>query len=244
LTNFLLVARSPAKLRTLLETTHNISPEVIDNQLTIIEGSVKDIAPVKQTIAPFNVPAAIIVSGIGARPKFSLSLKPIQMDDVHICEMAMTCILAALRELRRENVISADKRPLLCTVSTTGISNNRDVPLAMAPLYHGILAVPHRDKKITEALVAKASMETGDDAPISGFVIARPTLLNDGPAKGLDNVRMGWEKHPDAITAVEGNGTKAAMGYQISRADVGLFIFEGVIKGDRKWAGKCVSLTY
>jgi hypothetical protein len=204
---------------------------------------VRDIALVKETLAPSNIPAGIIVSGIGAVPKISFSLKPITIDDVHICEAAVTTILAALRQLRKENIIAADKKPLLCTITSTGISKKRDVPAAMAPLYYGLLAIPHKDKKITEQLVAKASMETGNDAPISGFVIPRPTLLSDGPAKGLANTRMGWEKHPDALAATDGEGTKPAMGYQVTRADVGLFIFENVIKGGRKWVGRCVTLS-
>jgi hypothetical protein len=226
-----------------MEKDHDISASILDTQLTIIQGSVKDLAPVKDTLAPFNKPASIIVSGIGAAPKFSLSLHPITMDDPFICEEGLTVVLSALRELREENVIADSARPLLCIVSTTGLSNTRDVPYVLMPLYHGILGTAHKDKAKAEALVAKASMETGKKAPLSSFVILRPTLLGDCPSKGLANVRTGWEKHPNALAAVDEDGTKPAMGTLISRADVGLFIFEEVIKGGRKWAGKCVSMT-
>jgi hypothetical protein len=226
-----------------METQHNISASILDKQLTIVQGSVKDLARVTETLAPLNVPASIIISGIGSTPKLTFSFNPITMDDPHLCEEGMTIILAALRELRRENVITAENKPLLCTISTTGLSKNRDVPYLMMPLYHVVLATAHKDKKIVEALVATASMETGHDAPISGFVIPRPTLLADGPALGLANVRAGWEKHPDALAAVAEEGTAPALGYFIRRADVGLWIFEEVIKGGKKWAGKCVSLA-
>jgi hypothetical protein len=227
-----------------METEHNISASILDEQLTIVQGSVKDLAPVKETIAPSNKPASIIISGIGSTPEFSLSLHPVKMVDPYICEEGLTVVLSAIRELRRENVIAADAKPLICTVSTTGISKTRDVPYVLAPLYHVVLATAHKDKAKAEALIAKASMETGNEAPLSGFVILRPTLLGSGPAKGLENVKTGWERHPNALEAGAEKGTKPAMGTSISRADVGLFIFEEVIKGGQKWAGKCVSMTY
>jgi hypothetical protein len=198
---------------------------------------------VKETLAPLNRPASIIVSGIGSTPKLTLRLNPITMNDPFICEEGLTVVLSALRQLRKENIISAGAKPLLCIVSTTGLSKNRDVPYVLMPLYHGVLGTAHKDKAKAEALVAKATMETGLEAPLSNFVILRPTLLGSGPAKGLANVKTGWEKHPYALGAVNENGTKPAMGTSISRADVGLFIFEEVVKGGRKWAGKCVSMT-
>ncbi|KAF2435521.1 hypothetical protein EJ08DRAFT_341649 [Tothia fuscella] len=237
------LARTPSKLRTLLETEHKISPSTLDSNLTIIQGSIKDSTPVKQTLAPSNVPASIIVSGIGATPKFELSTTPIYMDDPHVVADGITTVLNSLRELRREGVISDAQKPMFCTISTTGISKNRDVPYAYYGLYHLALAIPHKDKKLAEQLVASAAMETGPEAPISGFVFPRPTLLKGGPAKGLGNIKAGWEKHPDALGAAEGESTVAAMGYSISRADVGLWIFENVIKGGRAWSGRCVSLT-
>jgi hypothetical protein len=119
----------------------------------------------------------------------------------------------------------------------------RDVPLAYYWLYHVLLKVPHADKRAMESVVAKATTETGDDSPISGFVIPRATLLQNGESKGLNKVRAGWVPHPDAINA-ESKGVKPAIGYSIRRADVGAWIFEQVIKGKGDWVNKCVSLTY
>jgi hypothetical protein len=228
----------------LLETSHEISSTVLDDQLTIIQGSIKDLAPVKETLAPSGTPASIIVSGVGAAPKLSFSLHPIAMDDPHVVEEGITIVLEALRELRREGTISEAQKPLLCTISTTGLSKTRDVPYVYLPLYHLVLAVAHKDKKLAEGLVASATVEVGDDAPLSGFVITRPTLLTSGALRGLDKVRTGWEKHPDALSVVSEEATAPAIGYTISRADIGNWIFQEVIKGDGKWSGKCVSLTY
>lgn len=94
-----------------------------------------------------------------------------------------------------------------------------------------------------ESVIAKATTETGDDAPISGFVIPRPTLLVNGEAKGLDKVKAGWDTHPEAVNAKGVKGAKPAIGYSIRRADVGTWIFEQVVKGKGDWVNKCVSLT-
>lgn len=239
-----LVARTPEKLRTLLEQQHNVPSNILDTQLTIIQGSVKDIAPVKETLAPGNSPASIIVSGLGSAPKLVFRLKLVEMVDPKLVEEGVTVILQALRELRRDGTISAAQKPLLCTISTTGISETEDVPCLFRPGYHWGLAEAHKDKKIAERLVASAAMETGDDAPLSGFVIPRASLLNDGASKGMEHIRVGWEKHPAALAAVEEEATGPAIGYFISRADVGLWIFEEVIKGGNKWSGKCVTLTH
>jgi hypothetical protein len=209
-----------------------------------VQGSVKDSVPVKETLAPSNKPASIIISGLGAAPKLAFSLRPFQMTDPKVVEEGMTVILEALRQLRREGVIGEAQKPLLCTISTTGISSGADVPALFKSGYEWGLAVPHKDKKIAEHLVASAAMERGDSAPLSGFVIPRPSLLNDRPSKGLENVRVGWEKHPDALAAVDDEAPGPAVGYFISRADVGLWLFEEVIKGGHKWSGKCVTLTH
>lgn len=94
-----------------------------------------------------------------------------------------------------------------------------------------------------ESVVAKATTESGDDSPISGFVITRPTLLTDGDAKGLNKVKVGWETHPEAVNAKEDKKSKPAIGYSIRRADVGTWIFEEVVKGKGDWVNKCVSMT-
>lgn len=126
----------------------------------------------------------------------------------------------------------AQQKPILTAVSTTGISPKRDIPITMIPLYHWLLPIPHADKKIMEELVEKAAARN----VIRGYVIVRPSLLTDGKRLGLTGVRVGLEKE---------DGTGAAVGYTISRDDVGSFIFEKVILKDAEGLrNRKVSLTY
>jgi hypothetical protein len=251
------VARSSSKLRKLLEEEHKVPSNVIDANLSIIQGSVKDIIPVKQTLAPTSIaassttgvttrqPAQIVLAGVGGKPFFQCSLTtPVSLDDPTVCQEGMTTILRALRELRREAVIAETQRPLLIAISTTGVSQKRDVPIALTGVYHWMLRVPHEDKMVMERELARASTETGPDAPIVGFVIVRPTLLLDGDMLGMDKIRVGWEIHPEAVNANEMGAPGPAMGYSIRRADVGLWIFEGVVRNGGNWMNKCVTLTY
>jgi hypothetical protein len=219
-----------------LTTTHSIPSSTLDSNLTIVQGSIKDLATVKEVLS-HN--AQIIVSGIGGsgRMQFSLS-KPLLMDDPNICGDAVKTVLTALRELDSEGKLTT--RPLFTVISTTGLSKKRDVPLLLYPLYHWLLHVPHIDKRIMEDTVAKATTESNQR--IGGFVIVRPTLLTDGAANGKSKVKVGWERHPDAVSAQEA-GPGPAMGYTISRADVGAWIFENIVAGNGEWTNRCVTLA-
>ncbi|KAK4237729.1 oxidoreductase AflX [Achaetomium macrosporum] len=165
----------------------------------------------------------IIIFSIGARPTLR------GMEDAHVCERGMTALLSALRTCR-ENTKSW--RPRIVAVSTTGISTvGRDIPLLMVPLYKVLLHTPHADKKIMERLL----VESGEE-----WVIVRGSLYTNGPeTEGL--VREGME---DPVAgAVVG---EAAVGYTISREDVGKWVFENCIRDDSagKWVGKAAMITY
>ena len=89
--------------------------------------------------------------------------------------------------------------------------------------------MPHHDKVAMEDSITTELAKR--DAVISGYVMPRPSLLTDGPAtEGL--VRAGAE-------------TKPAIGYTISRQDVGKWVFENLVaKEGEGWVGRKVSLTY
>ena len=117
------------------------------------------------------------------------------------------------------------------------MSAKRDIPLLMIPLYHWLLAVPHADKKVMEEEVEKAKAE----GVIREYVIVKPSLLMGEQRLGREKIRVGWEG--------KGNGGKEvfepAVGYTISREDVGGFIFEEVIaKVNEEHYGKKISITY
>ena len=234
--------RSPSKLGSLLGQC-DVSPAVISSNLSIVQGNVKDQAAVSKSLVVDHRVVDLIVFGIGGLPVFKPNpLRP-TLDDPTICQDATNTILAALREVRagRSSSSSSDAgKPLMIVISTTGISpNGRDVPLALVPLYHWMLPIPHADKRAME----KTLIDTvpSSSSPIRGFVVVRASLLTDAKLLGVDKVRVGWE-----IDGHKEKGGKPAVGYSIGRADVGNWIYERLIKGNEreKWSGKMVTVTY
>lgn len=175
----------------------------------------------------------IIVSGVGGAPQFKPNpLRP-TLDDPTICRGTTQAILKAVKSTPHS------RKPILVVISSTGISDyGRDIPIAMIPLYHWLLPVPHKDKKEMEILLA-ADAKIGFSA-IGGFIAVRPSLLTDGPAHGVAKIRVGIENSE----AVE----FPAIGYTISREDVGEWIFEAVLKDKegkrRMYLNKFVTVTY
>jgi hypothetical protein len=170
---------------------------------------------------------------------------PVTLTDPTICADGMGTILSALRDLRTSGTISESTRPRIAAISTTGTdTKTRDVPLAYYGLYHWLLAVPHKDKRIMESLLAQCTTESESENPIASFTVVRPTLLMDGEPMGTDKVKSGWVPHPEAVNRTE-KGGKPAIGYTIRRADVGAWIFENCV--DRQGKGlenRCATLTY
>ncbi|KAI9689649.1 MAG: hypothetical protein M1820_010119 [Bogoriella megaspora] len=235
------LARTPAKLTSLLHDKHGVLTSSLDTHLTIVQGSVSDSQAVRETLSINGSIADIIIFGIGAYPKFNWSLvTPLSMDNPHICASAMRAVVDAASD-----VASGEKRPFTLAVSTTGISRKRrDLPLMMSLLYHWFLSIPHADKLEMEDILRDAFTKSPGQGkrPFSTAIVVRPSLLTDGPAKGRDAVNVGWE----GFASNEQNDKGPAIGYTISRADVGAWIFEQVIHNDKRaeWGGKAVTLTY
>ncbi|MCJ1339795.1 hypothetical protein MMC09_005087 [Bachmanniomyces sp. S44760] len=220
--------------------------------------------------------ADLIISGIGMVMK-GWSFKGI---DTTICATATRTILTAIARLnynaqnetrtaepepepegKTAETKTVAKKPFFITMSTTGISHGpRDVPLLFLPLYHWLLATPHQDKRIMEDLVRRASSASSsspasssaplnhsnsnnDSGPslqniLSGSVCVRASLLTNGPVLGTARIRVGNEADP-------------AVGYTISREDVGGWIFGELVEGKRgrgegmgRGRGEMVSITY
>ena len=210
-----LVARTPQKLVDML-LAKGVPQATIDSKLHIAEGNIRDTAAVRAMLVHDGRPVSMIISGIGPHPT--------QNFDKTLCQDAARIILDVLDTL----ALPAAQRPFFVAVSSTGISSGpRDVPLLFTALYHVLLAIPHRDKRVMEDLILEADREGNK---ISGFCIVRPSLLIDWSSKGT--VRVGSEEAP-------------AVGYTIARDDVGKWIFEQCIQGDpKRWSGKKPSLTY
>lgn len=240
------LARTPSKLRKLLSENHGVTAEIMDKHLTIVQGSAKDIAPVKQTLAPSGVPASIVLSGLGGTPTMQWSVTcPFSLDDPDICHDAMRILLQALRELRREGVVAEAQKPFVACISTTGTQKHpRDVPVAYYGLYHWALQVAHKDKRVMESELARAGRESDAEAPIRAFAIVRPTLMFDGESKGVDAIKSGWVVHPEAVNAGDKTAPGPELGYTIRKNDVGLWMFEELVKKTGEWENKAISLTY
>jgi nucleoside-diphosphate-sugar epimerase len=164
-----------------------------------------------------------VVFSIGARPTLRGKFDP------HVCETGMAALLAALKQCREEDGSGGKVR--LVAVSSTGISDyGRDLPWLMMPLYKVLLHMPHADKRAMERLVRGSGEWTE-------WTLVRGSLYTDGPAtEGL--VREGME---DPVAGVV---ESVAVGYTISREDVGKWVFENCVEGGRKWVGKAAAITY
>ncbi|KAL8999811.1 MAG: hypothetical protein Q9188_005810 [Gyalolechia gomerana] len=232
------LSRSSAKLQSLL-LERNVSQPIIDTHLTIVQGDIRDTQSVARVLAPQSKSATstntlhLILSGIGRPPIFSPNPFSPTFDDPTVCQDAISTILTALRTLP-----PSSSKPVLAALSTTGISSHaRDVPILMTPLYHWLLAVPHKDKQQMEALLQAEVAKPAQERAIKDFVIVRPSLLTDGARLGTDKIRVGEEVGETATPAV---------GYTISREDVGGWMFDSLLdgQGKNKYAGKMVSITY
>ncbi|KAL8698801.1 MAG: hypothetical protein Q9201_006370 [Fulgogasparrea decipioides] len=236
------LARTPSKLVDMLKK-RMLSQTLLDEKLVIVQGNAKDPEAAGKVLINDNGQVVdSIVFGIGrstqelagGAPKFTPNpLKP-TLDDPHVCQDSIASINRALQGIAAS---SQDARmPFLVALSTTGISESRDLPLAMIPLYHWMLTIPHADKKVLESRVIEAK----EKKLIRDFVIVRSSLLLNGQTNGRKEIKVGWEgKAPGQL----GNG--AAVGYTITREDVGFFVFDSIIaKGGTDLAGKKVSITH
>ena len=209
------LCRTPSKLTAILprETTPN---------LRIIQGNAHDVEAVSQCLQKGDDTLVdAIVSTIGSRPVLS----KLSIEDPDVCRKGMATLLEALAGLRRRG---AAGRPRIAVCSTTGISRfGRDVPLALVPLYHVGLRVPHRDK---------AAMEERLVASGEPFTIVHASLLTDGAT--TTPIRVGIE---DPQTGRE----SAAIGYTISREDAGKWMADNlVLKNDERYVNKIAMITY
>ena len=230
------VVRTPSKLTTLL-TTHAVTALQIASHLTMITGDIRTPSDVASTIFAddSNAPVNIIISGLGSYPEFTLS-KGFVNKDPDLCHDGMRIVLDVLAARNPPSSLTSPK-PFLVALGTTGVSKvGRDVPFLLVPIYQGLLKSAHRDKKLMEEVIEK-SYANKQDCPMGGYTIVHASLLTDGKSLGMRRVRSdivgeAWSKH--------------AIGYTISRVDVGLWVFETLVKGYEgvKGKGRIARITY
>lgn len=241
------LARTPSKLRGMLEDQYKVTPKTLDANLVIVEGNIRSIEDVKRTLAASGSLPDRILFTVGGSAKMQFSLwAPITLDDPHICEEGMKTLIAALRSCEDENVPLGPQgsRPLLFTISTVSMSSRRDLAYLYYPLEYWLLNIPRSDKKALEKVIFSAAL--GPDSPFSGFAMVRPPLLGEGKALGPDKVKAGWVWPDEQREEKVAKGEKEAgpvIGWFVTKADVGRWIFDNLIQGDANALGKCWSLT-
>ncbi|KAH8705921.1 hypothetical protein BGW36DRAFT_368389 [Talaromyces proteolyticus] len=233
------LARTPQKLKDSL-IRQGFTDAVISKKLTIIQGDATDVSDVKRVLLFQQQNGGTrlvdgIVSGLGGSPMIKEGTWfSVTIDNPNVTEQTTTTLVTALKDLYSENDNLKNSKPFVTVISTTGLASENekeDVPFFFRTLYHYFLAVPHADKRRMEEIVGS----TENKHLFKGVVITKPSLLTgDGSltaGKGLAKVRSGTEDQP-------------AVGYFITRTDVGEWIWEEVCKkGGSEWFGRKVSLT-
>ncbi|KAB5515026.1 hypothetical protein GE09DRAFT_1161233 [Coniochaeta sp. 2T2.1] len=212
------LCRTPSKLSSKL-------PASLLPNLKLEQGNAHDVSAVARCLVHPNDPSRVVdmvVTSIGG----AFSLKT-GLDDVNVCGKGANALVEALASVRKSGNVSG--QPWLVGVSSTGLTDaGRDIPLLLVPLYHGLLKVPHKDKKAMEDILANSGER---------FTIVRAAWLTDGPEKG--GIRVGVED------VAAGKFEKKEIGWSISREDVGRWIFEHLVEGrEEKYAGKAVGISY
>ena len=209
------LCRTPSKLTTVFP------PETTPN-LQVVQGNAHDLVAVcKCLVAEKGKVVEEIITTIGG----IFIPSKMTIDDPEVCRKGMTTLLEALAQLRSGG---ATGKPHIIVGGTTGISRfGRDIPIAMIPLYHVMLKVPHKDKVIMEDRL----VESGE-----AYTIVHASLLVDGETS--KEIRVGIE---DPKTGRESK----AIGYTISREDTGKWIADNlVLQLDGKYVNKIVMVTY
>lgn len=222
------LVRDPTKLAVALEA-QGVAAQEHTSLLKVVEGDVRDIDTVTNSLHIDGRLVDKIISGIGGVPHPQLSLfRPLTMMEGNICSDATKTILAALDGAER-----AGHKPTIAVISSVGVQHNvpRDYPLMLAPLMRWMLNAAFDDKRDMEEQL-KNSIREGSASPLDSYTIVRPTVLADGDSKGMGAIREGVDGHP-------------VIGWSISRAGVGLWMFtqfvEEHIEESFKNTGICIT---
>ncbi|KAM0283148.1 hypothetical protein ACHAQH_002629 [Verticillium albo-atrum] len=229
------LARTPSKLLSILEATHDISQSALRDNLITVQGSARDLSALKDLL---RHDPNFIITGLTSLPDFHFNpFRPVTMQDPTLIGDSASLVLRALDELKAEGALS--RAPLFVPISSTGISTQRDLPLIMRPVYDWLLPEAISDTKAMETVVATDVL--GGKSALGGYVFVRAPLLTGSSGKGFEKVRVGWVRHD--LDGAKERGPGPAVGYTISRADLAEWIFEEVVQMRREWTGKCVTLA-
>ncbi|KAJ5118979.1 hypothetical protein N7448_010687 [Penicillium atrosanguineum] len=207
------LCRQPSKLT-------SIFPESTPN-LKVIEGNAHDVEAVSKCLVSKDGKIVdVVLSTLGSRP----NMRKMSIEDPEVCQKGAAALIKALDNLQSDGVTG---KPHIIMFGTTGISRfGRDYPIAVFPIYHWMLKVPHVDKRITEDRFADSGRP---------FTIVRASLLTTGET--TKKVRVGIE---DPKTGRESE----AIGYAISREDSGKWVAENLIlRTEKQYVNKIAMIT-
>jgi hypothetical protein len=244
------LVRKSQKLRDML--TKQEVPVSAQQNLTIVEGNALEVASIKKMLISnptANTLPVAIVTGVGGNPvmKFSIwaPLSFVHLDQPNLCGTSAAAVLTALREIYTETPSLKTQKPLLTFISTTGITRGpEDVPFWMRFFYHQILYYAHKDKReMEDAFRGDQEQSSEEQRVLRKIVGIRPTLLTP-----YDNSPADYRDVVDGGLIRAGTEGKPELGYSIKRGNVGLWVWENVIRevveGRRgRWEGEMISLT-
>ena len=226
------IVRTPEILTTLLKNA-GIPESTLASLLTIYAGNAVDVSAVKKALLVGSgeharLPSTII-SGLGGAPRLQFYLPPVTIDQPTICQTGAATLVTAISEIYTTYPQLRVSKPLLCFISTGGMHRGEDdVPWVTQMLYRFVLSIPHKDKKAMEHIFCG---EEGSNN-FRSVIGVKPTLLTNGPELGSKQIRVGRKQKP-------------AVGYTVSRKDVGAWIYRVVLLEDGKeWEGEMVTITY
>lgn len=211
-------------------------------QLIIKEGNAHNVDDVAATLANPRAPGTFVDAisfSIGNKP----DMTKLDQGDPQVCTKGMTAILSALSRMRARDGFQG--LPFIAVVSTTGLREKRDYPLALYPFYEFVLATPHADKRKMEELL-KGSPER--------YALVRPSLLVDqDEAKAQKNMEKKkakgkpYEKviRVGVADTATGKVESEEIGYAITRQAVGKWLYDNLLMGEEsKVEGKAFSITF
>ena len=262
----LALARTPSKLSALLSA----SQTPVDN-LTIVQGNAHEPADVAKVLAHPTDPTRlvdVVVFSIGG----AFNFLRMTIDNPNVCERGIETLWDALALLRggaadattaNETTASAVERqqqqpkrtgqPRIFIASTCGITSlHRDYPLATAPIYRYMLAVPHEDKRAMETSCVSGRGRA------ERWTLVRPSLLTDASStEGMNDEQRAAElaKREARFAAIRvgkedpigARLLSSAVGYAITRQDVGRWLYERLIletDGGEEWTHMVASITH
>ncbi|ORX47447.1 hypothetical protein DM01DRAFT_1410203 [Hesseltinella vesiculosa] len=133
-------------------------------------------------------------------------------------QMADPDVCARCSKVLLDVVSEMDKKPnRIIFVSSTGVTDKSEVPLLLRPLYKLLISKAHEDKRAMEEVVHAKN-------PVD-HIIVRPSMFTDG-----------------AQTEKYRTSSERLVGYTVSRADVGHFMFTQCLDKDT-WLNKSVIVT-